>query len=190
MGGLRRGLPRRLPRLRPLPTDPARARVELEMERARKKAAGEEVEEEDDAAAARPAVNVVRLQYGEVAEATTVLLLPVVRDTDGVAAMEAAPRRTKTDVDLGIVEVDKAWARWAVVPGWGAVAAAAEEAVVVELADGRKLPWQTAEEEPVLVIANRSQKEVAEKGLYILEKEGRLVVERGRKLAAQGITTG
>ena len=99
-------------------TDPARARVELEMKRARKKAAGEEVEEEDDAAAARPAVNVVRLQYGEVAEATTVLLLPVVRETDGVAAMEAAPRRTKTDVDLGIVEVDKAWARWAVVPGW------------------------------------------------------------------------
>ena len=170
-------------------TDPARARVELEMERARKKAAGEEVEEEDDAAAARPAVNVVRLQYGEVAEATTVLLLPVVRETDGVAAMEAAPRRTKTDVDLGIVEVDKAWARWAVVPGWGPVAAAAEEAVVVELADGRKLPWRTAEEEPVLVIANRSQKEVAEKGLYILEKEGRLVVERGRKLAEQGITT-
>jgi len=34
-------------------TDPARARVDLEMERARKKAAGEE-EEEEDAAAARP----------------------------------------------------------------------------------------------------------------------------------------
>jgi len=169
-------------------TEPARARGELEMERARKKAAGEEVEEEEDAAV-RPAVNVVRLQYGEVAEATTVLLLPVVRETDGVAAMESAPRRTKTDVDLGIVQVDKAWARWAVVPGWAPIAAAAEEAVVVELADGRRLPWRTAEEEPVLVIANRSQKEVAEQGLYILEKEGRLVVERGRKLAEQGITT-
>ncbi|RLN19782.1 rubisco accumulation factor 1, chloroplastic-like [Panicum miliaceum] len=171
-------------------TDPARARVELEMERARKKAAGEEEEEDDDDdAVARPAVNVVRLQYGEVAEATTVLLLPVVRETDGVAAMESAPRRTKTDVDLGIVEVDKAWARWAVVPGWGPVAAAAEEAVVVELADGRRLPWRTAEEEPLLVIANRGQKEVAEQGLYVLEKEGRLVVERGKKLAEQGITT-
>ena len=34
-------------------TDPARARVDLEMERARKKAAGEE-EEEEDAAATRP----------------------------------------------------------------------------------------------------------------------------------------
>jgi len=77
----------------------------------------------------------------------------------------------------------------AVVPGWAPVAAPAEVAVVVELADGRRLPWRTAEEEPVLVIANRSQKEVAEKGLYILEKEGRLVVERGRKLAEQGITT-
>ena len=48
-------------------------------------------------------------------------MLPVLRETDGVAAMESAPRRTKTDVDLGIVEVDKAWARWAVVPGWGPV---------------------------------------------------------------------
>ncbi|CAL4916973.1 unnamed protein product [Urochloa decumbens] len=169
-------------------TEPARARVELELERARRKAAGEEVEEGEAAAAARPPVNVVRLQYGEVAEATTVLLLPVVRETDGVAAMESAPRRTKTDVDLGIVEVDKAWARWAVVPGWGPVAAAAQEAVVIELADGRRLPWRTAEEEPVLVIANRGQKEVAEQGIYVLEKEGRLVVERGKKLAEQGIT--
>ncbi|RCV42708.1 hypothetical protein SEVIR_9G237400v4 [Setaria viridis] len=169
-------------------TETARARLELEMERARKKAAGEEVEEGEDDTASRPAVNVVRLQYGEVAEASTVLLLPVVRETDGVAAMESAPRRTKTDVDLGIVEVDKAWARWAVVPGWGPVAAAAEEAVAIELADGRRLPWRTAEEEPVLVIANRGQKEVAEQGSYVLEKEGRLVVERGRKLAEQGIT--
>ncbi|CAN6323850.1 unnamed protein product [Urochloa humidicola] len=173
-------------------TEAARARVELEVGRARRKAAGEEVEEgEDDAdaaAAARPPVNVVRLQYGEVAEATTVLLLPVVRETDGVAAMESAPRRTRTDVDLGVVEVDRAWARWAVVPGWGPVAAAAEEAVVIELADGRRLPWRTAEEEPVLVIANRGQKEVAAQGIYVLEKEGRLVVERGKKLAEQGMT--
>ncbi|CAN6283409.1 unnamed protein product [Urochloa humidicola] len=171
-------------------TETARARVELELERARRKAAGEEVEDGEDAsAAARPGVNVVRLQYGEVAEATTVLLLPVVREADGIAAMESAPRRTKSDVDLGIVEVDKAWARWAVVPGWGPVAAAAEEAVVIELVDGRRLPWRTAEKEPVLVIANRGQKEVAEQGIYVLEKDGRLAVERGKKLAQQGITT-
>ncbi|KAJ1295405.1 hypothetical protein BS78_01G221200 [Paspalum vaginatum] len=168
-------------------SDAARARVELEMGRARKRAAGEEVEEGDGDTAARPGVTVVRLQYGEVAEASTVLLLPVVRETDGVAAMESAPRRTKTDVDLGLVEVDKAWARWAVVPGWGPVAQAADDAVVIELADGRRLPWRTAEEEPVLVIASRSQKEVVEQGMYVLEKEGRLVVERGRKLAEEGI---
>ena len=58
------------------------------------------------------------------------------------------------DMDLGIVEVDKAWARWAVVPGWGPVAEAADDAVVIELADGQRLPWQTVDEEPVLVIAN------------------------------------
>ncbi|XP_062205564.1 rubisco accumulation factor 1, chloroplastic-like [Phragmites australis] len=168
-------------------TEPARARVELEMERAKKKAAGEAEEEAEDDPRARPAVPVVRLQYGEVAEASTVLLLPVLRETDGVAAMDAAPRRSKTDVDLGIVEVDKGWARWAVVPGWGPVAEAANEAVVIELADGRALPWRSAEEEKVLVIADRRKKEVVEEGLYVLEKEGRLVVQRGRNLAEQGV---
>ncbi|PWZ36664.1 hypothetical protein Zm00014a_043227 [Zea mays] len=123
----------------------------------------------------------------QVAEATTVILLPVVRETDGVAAMESAPRRAKTDVGLGVVEVDRAWARWAVVPGWGPVAEAADDAVVVELADGRRLPWRMSDEEPVLVIANRSKKEVVEEGVYVLEREGRLVVERGKKLAEQGI---
>uniref|UniRef100_A0A0A9DIH1 Rubisco accumulation factor 1 C-terminal domain-containing protein n=1 Tax=Arundo donax TaxID=35708 RepID=A0A0A9DIH1_ARUDO len=170
-------------------TEPARTRVELEMERARKKAAGEEVEDAEDDPTSRPPVTVVRLQYGEVAEATTVLLLPVVRETDGVAAVDAAPRRSKTDVDLGIVEVDKGWTRWAVVPGWGPVAGAADEAVVIELADGRALPWRSAEEEKVLVIADRRKKEVVEEGLYVLEKEGRLVVQRGRNLAEQGVGT-
>ncbi|KAL6643172.1 hypothetical protein ACP70R_021353 [Stipagrostis hirtigluma subsp. patula] len=168
-------------------TEAARARVELEMERAKRKAAGEEVEDAEGDPASRPAVNVVRLHYGEVAEASTVLLLPVVREADGVAAMDAAPRRTKTDVDLGIVEVDKEWARWAVMPGWGPVMEAADEAVVIELPDGRKLPWRTGYEERVLVIANRGKKEVLEQGLYVLEKEGRLVVERGQKLVEQGI---
>uniref|UniRef100_A0A0E0IPI2 Uncharacterized protein n=1 Tax=Oryza nivara TaxID=4536 RepID=A0A0E0IPI2_ORYNI len=51
------------------------------------------------AAASRPAVPVM-------AEATTVLLLPVVHEGDSDEALAHAPRRTKTDVDLGIVEVD------------------------------------------------------------------------------------
>ncbi|KAL6842346.1 hypothetical protein ACP4OV_027773 [Aristida adscensionis] len=170
-------------------TEAARARVELELERARKKAAGEEVEDAGGDPSSRPDVTVVRLQYGEVAEASTVLLLPVVRETDGVAAVDAAPRRSRTDVDLGIVEVDKGWARWAVMPGWGPVMEAADEAVVIELADVRKMPWRTAEEERVLVIADRRRKEVVEQGLYVLEKDGRLVVQRGNKLAAEGVAT-
>uniref|UniRef100_A0A0D9XK58 Rubisco accumulation factor 1 C-terminal domain-containing protein n=1 Tax=Leersia perrieri TaxID=77586 RepID=A0A0D9XK58_9ORYZ len=169
-------------------TDAARARVEVEMERARRKAAGEEIDDEEASPElARPDVPVVRLMYGEVAEATTVLLLPVVRETEGVEAMTAAPRRTKTDVDLGLVEVDKGWTRWAVVPGWGPVAEVAGEVVVIELADGRTLPWRSAEEERVLVVANRGRREVVESGIYVVEKEGRLVVERGRKLAEQGV---
>ncbi|KAL5224722.1 hypothetical protein ABZP36_011361 [Zizania latifolia] len=169
-------------------TEAAKARVELEMEKAKKKAAGEEVEDdEDDTAASRPDVPVVRLMYGEVAEATTVLLLPVVRETDGAEALALAPRRIKKDVDLGLVEVDKGWTRWAVVPGWGPVAAVADEAVVVEMADGRTLPWRSAVEERVLVVANRGRREVVESGIYVVEKDGRLVVERGRKLVELGV---
>ncbi|BAF26626.1 rubisco accumulation factor 1, chloroplastic [Oryza sativa Japonica Group] len=173
-------------------TEPARARVEAELDRARRKAAGEEVDDEDGAAnaaaaASRPAVPVVRLMYGEVAEATTVLLLPVVREGDGGEALAHAPRRTRTDADLGMVEVDKGWTRWAVVPGWGPVAEVAGEAVVIELADGRTLPWRSAEAERVLVVANRGRREVVEDGIYVVEREGRLVVEKGRKLAAEGV---
>ncbi|KAL5229677.1 hypothetical protein ABZP36_028453 [Zizania latifolia] len=168
-------------------TETARARVEREMEKAKKKAAGEEVDDGEPDPATRPDVPVVRLMYGEVADASTVLLLPVVRETDGAEALALAPRRTKTDVDLGLVEVDKVWTRWAVVPGWGPVAEVADEAVVVELADGRILPWRSAEEERVLVVANRGRREVVEEGIYVVEKEGRLVVEKGRTLVEMGV---
>ncbi|GJM84682.1 hypothetical protein PR202_ga00375 [Eleusine coracana subsp. coracana] len=170
-------------------TEAARARLEVDLDRARRRAAGEDVDGggADDDSASHPGVPVVRLQYGEVADASTVLLLPVVREADGVAAVDAAPRRSATDVDLGLVQVDKGWARWAVLPGWGPVAEAADEAVVVELADGRALPWRSAEKEKALVIADRRGKEVADEGLYVLEKDGRLVVERGRSLVEQGV---
>uniref|UniRef100_A0ACD5URL2 Uncharacterized protein n=1 Tax=Avena sativa TaxID=4498 RepID=A0ACD5URL2_AVESA len=169
-------------------TESARARVELEMERAIRKAAGEEVEEPEEDVNARPAVPVVRLMYGEISEASIVLLLPVVKETDGVEAVDLAPRRSKTDADLGIVEVDKGWARWAVLPGWAPVMAVADEAVVIELADGRVLPWRSAENERVLVVANRKRKEVVDEGIYVLEKGGKLVVERGNKLLEEGIS--
>ncbi|VAH16011.1 hypothetical protein VPH35_007938 [Triticum aestivum] len=169
-------------------TESARARVELEIEKAIKKAAGEEVEELEAEVDARPAVPVVRLMYGEISEASIVLLLPVVKETDGVKAVDLAPRRSQTDADLGIVEVDKGWARWAVLPGWAPVMAVADEAVVIELADGRVMPWRSAENERVLVVADRKRKEVVDEGIYVLEKGGKLVVERGKKLLEEGIS--
>ena len=36
----------------------------------------------------------------------------------------------------------------------GPLAEAADDAVVIELADGQRLLWRTDDEEPVLVIAN------------------------------------
>lgn len=78
-------------------TESARARVELELDHARRKAAGEEMDDDDvdNAAASRSTVPVV-------AEATTVLLLSVVREGDG------GPRRTWTSTSWR-------WTRWAVV---------------------------------------------------------------------------
>lgn len=44
-----------------------------------------------------------------------------------------------------------------------------------------------AETERVLVVANRGRREVVEDGIYVVDSEGRLVVEKGRKLAAEGV---
>lgn len=63
-------------------------------------------------ATARPDVPMVRLMYGEVTEASIVLLLPFIKETDDIKAMDLAPRRNKTYVDVGIVEVEKGWTRW------------------------------------------------------------------------------
>jgi hypothetical protein len=39
----------------------------------------------------------------------------------------------------------------------------------------------------VLVVANRGRREVVEDGIYVVDSEGRLVVEKGRKLGAEGV---
>lgn len=96
-------------------TESARARVELELDHARRKAAGEEMDDDDvdNAAAAAASHSTVPV----VAEATTVLLLSVVREGDG------GPRRTWTSASWR-------WTRWAVVRGWGPVEELAGEASI------------------------------------------------------------
>ncbi|XP_073008437.1 LOW QUALITY PROTEIN: rubisco accumulation factor 1, chloroplastic-like [Typha latifolia] len=162
-------------------TESAKNRILAEIEKAKGKGKEDDEEEEMET---KVAVEVVRLRYGEVAEAASVALVPVVKAAEGATGMVSAPSRCRSEGELGIVAAEKGWMRWAVLPGWAPVLAA-EEAVGVEMEDGRGLPWRilAAAEEAVMVVADRKEREVTEEGgAYVVEREGRLVVERGRKL--------
>ncbi|URD82453.1 hypothetical protein MUK42_18812 [Musa troglodytarum] len=174
-------------------TEEARKRIEEEIERASRQgegggvAAGEETEE------LRVTVPVVRLRYGEVAAASTVVLLPVCRAEEGEEGIAAAPGRCRAEGELGVMAAERGWARWVVLPGWEP-ALAAGNGVAVEFVDGRVLPWRGSGgwEEAVLVVVDRGRREVrAEDGYYLVggEEEGRgkgLGVERGGKLMVKG----
>lgn len=160
-------------------TEPARKRLELELE---KKAGGAE-EAVDDIS--KYSVPVVRMKYGEVAEATSVVVLPVSEAGEGDEGVAAAPA-CRTDGDFGVLTADKAWRRWVVLPRWGPLAEIGEGgAVAVGFPDARVLPWRTnrwEREEPVLVVADRTRKVVEEEGFYLVSRVGGMAVERGSKL--------
>ncbi|KAJ0967279.1 hypothetical protein J5N97_024196 [Dioscorea zingiberensis] len=173
-------------------TDSAIARIEEEIVKASK---GEEAGGDgEDAEAIKPSIPVVRLRYGEVADASSVALIPVVSERDGAGGMEAAPAWCKAEGEMGVVSAERGWGRWVVLPGWGPVAAL-EGGVAVEFADARVLPWKVGryEKEAVLVVADRRRRAVAEaEGLYLVagpreEKETRLGVKRGKELMEKGI---
>lgn len=176
-------------------TESARGRIAGEMEKQRK---GGEEEEGEMEKAASATVPVVRLGYGEVAEAKSVVLLPVCRAEEGGEEVEAAPGLCKLEGDMGVVKADKGWGRWVVLPGWGPVAAVGQKGgVAVEFVDGRVLPWRTnrsEKEEGVLVVVDRKRDKVEEEvgELYLVRggKNGKeLTVERGKKLLEMGRKT-
>lgn len=175
-------------------TESARRRIEEEMEKLRK---GEDKEGEMEKAESTT-VPVVRLRYGEVAEATSVVLLPVCKAEEGGVGVEAAPGLCKLEGGMGVVEADKGWRRWVVLPLWGPAAAVGEKGgVAVEFVDGRVLPWRKnrwVKEETVLVVVDRKKNEVEEEveELYLvrdMEKGKGLTVERGKKLLEMGRKT-
>ncbi|XP_074555768.1 rubisco accumulation factor 1, chloroplastic-like [Curcuma longa] len=171
-------------------TEAAKKRVEEEMERATGRL--EEGDGSEEAEGLRVTVPIVRLRYGEVAEASTVTLLPVCRAAEGEEGMAAAPRRCKAEGELGVVVAERGWGRWVVLPGWWPVAAVAAEGegVALEFVDGRVLPWRGSGgwEETVMVVADRGKREVTKGAYYVVGGEGKgLRVERGVELLAQGV---
>ncbi|KAK6911344.1 Rubisco accumulation factor 1, alpha helical domain [Dillenia turbinata] len=141
-------------------------------------------------------VPVVRMQVGEVAEATKVVVLPVCRAEDVEDGIVNAPWECRVEGDFGVVAAEKGWKRWVVFPGWGPVVRLGNGGVVVSFADARALPWRVNrwyKEEAILVVVNRGEKAVeAEDGLYLVnvtrdDGGGGLKVERGSKLKANGV---
>ncbi|XP_019151354.1 PREDICTED: rubisco accumulation factor 1.1, chloroplastic [Ipomoea nil] len=143
-------------------------------------------------------VPLVRMQRGELAESTVVVVLPVSKAE--ATEVEAAPWNCEGTGNFGIVEAEKEWRRWVVLPGWQPIAALERGGVAVTFKDGRTLPWRESQKnksESILVVTDRQRKEVAvDEGFYLVAGGGgngsvmeeELKVERGSKLKEKGVT--
>ncbi|XP_071705699.1 rubisco accumulation factor 1.1, chloroplastic [Rutidosis leptorrhynchoides] len=135
-------------------------------------------------------VPVVRLNLGEVAEATVVAVLPVCGARDRGLELEEAPWECGSEGAFGIVEAEKGWAKWVVLPAWEPVMNLKSGGVVVAFSDARALPWRVNrwyKEEAILVVVDRSRKEVeVDDGFYLILSEDELKVERGSMLKEKG----
>ncbi|KAM3282622.1 rubisco accumulation factor 1.1, chloroplastic [Capsicum chacoense] len=142
-------------------------------------------------------VPLVRLKFGEVAESTTVVVLPVCKAEQREFELEAAPWECVGVGEFGVVEADKDWRRWVVLPGWQPIAGLERGGVAVAFKSGKFLPWREKrkyKEEPVLVVTDRGRKEVAlDDGFYLVLGVGNgsgdegLKVERGLTLKEMGV---
>lgn len=138
-------------------------------------------------------VPVVRLNIGEVAEASSVVVLPVCRAEEGEREVLEAPLEYRSEGEFGVVVAEKGWKSWVVLPGWEPVVGLGNGGVVVAFVDARVLPWKANrwyKEEAILVVADRRRKEVvADDGFYLVAVDGdsggggdKLKVERGSAL--------
>ncbi|KAF3452338.1 hypothetical protein FNV43_RR02771 [Rhamnella rubrinervis] len=131
-------------------------------------------------------VPVVRMKTGEVAEASKVVVLPVCRAEEREREVLEAPWECRSEGEFGVVLAEKEWKRWVVLPGWEPVVGLGKGGVVVSFVDARALPWKTNrwyKEEAILVVADRSRKEVAaDDGFYLVAVDDGLKVQRGSAL--------
>ncbi|OMO72008.1 hypothetical protein CCACVL1_17987 [Corchorus capsularis] len=153
---------------------------------------GADGKEEKEEVLDRVRVPVVRLKIGEVAEATSVVLLPVCKAEEKEIAILEAPLECRTEGEFGVVVSEKGWKRWVVLPSWEPIAGLRNGGVVVSFPDARVLPWRANrwyKEEPILVVADRNQKEVeSDDGFYLVTvDDGGFKVDRGSTLKETGV---
>lgn len=137
-------------------------------------------------------VPVVRLMYGEVAEATVVAVLPVCKAEEGEAGVVDAPWECNSQGEFGVVVAEKGWTSWVVLPAWEPVAVLKRGGVAVAFDDARALPWKVntwCRGEPILVVTDRGSKAVRDNsGFHLVTgKDGELKVERGSALMRLGV---
>ncbi|KAI4338626.1 hypothetical protein MLD38_023662 [Melastoma candidum] len=167
-------------------TEDARRAVEEEIAGKGEEGEGDELDDE-------VRVPVVRLRIGEVAEATSVVVLPVCGADVGELA--EAPRDTRGSGEFGVVTAEKPWRRWVVLPRWEPMTAITGGGVALEFGDARIVPWKVnrwSEEEGILVVLDRDRKPVElDDGFYLVaateNEESGLKVERGWKLKEEGV---
>lgn len=136
-------------------------------------------------------VPVVRMKVGEVSEATFVVVLPVCRAEEGERDVVEAPSERKVKGEFGVVEAEKAWSRWVVLPGWDPIISLGKCGVAVTFPDARVLPWKANRwyrEETILVVVDRSRKAVeANDSFYLAVADSKLKVERGSRLKESSV---
>ncbi|KAK4431176.1 Rubisco accumulation factor 1.1, chloroplastic [Sesamum alatum] len=143
-------------------------------------------------------VPVVRMAIGEVAESSAVVVLPICRAEEREIEVEEAPWDSGMGGQFGVVQAEKPWSRWVVLPGWAPVAMLKRGGVAVAFPKARGvLPWRSKRrdaDEEILVVVDREEKEVAaDDGFYLVVSGGNgsgeegLKVERGAKLKEMGV---
>lgn len=128
-------------------------------------------------------IPVVRLKFGEVAGASSVVVLPVCKAEEGERNVVEAPMDINAGGDFKVVEAERGWKRWVVLPSWKPVAAIGRGGVAVSFRDDRKvLPWD-GKEEPLLVVVDRERSEVESgDGYYLVAEENGLKLKKGSVL--------
>ncbi|XP_021769810.1 rubisco accumulation factor 1.1, chloroplastic-like [Chenopodium quinoa] len=170
-------------------TDRAKETVREEIE-------GKKEGKVDEIVKAAIKVPVVRLKMGEVAEATTVVVLPVSQAVEGENGVGRVPRECKSEGEFGVVVADEGWDRWVVLPRWIPLAGIGTGGVAVAFSNAKVLPWRVNRwyvDEPVLVVIDRKRREVeVDDGFYLVARkggdDGGLKVEKGSILKEMGVT--
>ncbi|MBA0602665.1 hypothetical protein Gorai_002838 [Gossypium raimondii] len=152
----------------------------------------DEKPEKDDDLEYRVRVPVVRMQFGEVAEATSVVVLPVCMAEEDTKELLEAPLECRSGGDFGVVEAEKGWKRWVVLPSWEPLAGLRHGGVVVAFSDARVIQWKSNrwyKEEAILVVTDRNRKEVEVDAAFYLAMVdgGGLKVDTGSALKEMGV---